>query len=231
MNRKQGLPRGMPGQPHPARRGTVFFWRTLTSAIVLLGLFGLLSLTPMSEAEAQGKRPTISLAGRLLVAKQRLRDPNFVQTVIFMLEHDKRGAMGFVINRPLGAVPADKLLDKMGVEGGESGTEIPVHYGGPVEPGRGFVLHTQDLVLDTTRVLAQDFALTTDTEILRNIAGGNAPKGFRFVLGYSGWAPGQLENEIARGDWFDVHADSALVFDRDSEAIWDKVMAASGVEL
>ena len=228
MNCLEVPQRGTLGRP---RRAAVYFRRSLSSAIVLLGLCGLWSLTPLSQAEAQGKRPTVSLAGRLLVAKTRLRDPNFVQTVIFMLEHDKRGAMGFVINRPLGKVPADKLLDKMGVEAGESPIEIPVHYGGPVEPGRGFVLHTQDLVLDTTRVLEKDFALTTDAEILRNIANGKPPKGFRFVLGYSGWAPGQLENEIARGDWFDVPADSALVFDRDSASIWDKVMSESGVEL
>lgn len=185
---------------------------------------------PAPTAGRDGETETF-LAGRLLVAREELRDPNFDHTVIFMLEHDPRGAMGLVINRRLGSVPLQELLEEMGIDADAGGTEITAHYGGPVEPGRGFLLHSDDAVLKTSQALPGGFAVSADPEMLRRILEGSGPKDFRFILGYAGWAPGQLEDEIARGSWWHVEADPALVFDADATTIWQRAIDLRGVDL
>ncbi len=182
--------------------------------------------TAGSEAETEA-----FLAGRLLVAREDLRDPNFDHTVIFMVQHDPRGAMGLVINRRLGRVPLQALLDQMGTDGDAADAEIAAHYGGPVDPGRGFLLHSDDAMLESSQKLPGGFAVSGDPEMLRRILEGSGPKDFRFVLGYAGWAPGQLESEIARGSWWDVEADPALVFDADIASIWRQAIERRGVDL
>ncbi len=182
--------------------------------------------TAGSEAETEA-----FLAGRLLVAREDLRDPNFDHTVIFMVQHDPRGAMGLVINRRLGRVPLQALLDQMGSDGDAGDAEIAAHYGGPVDPGRGFLLHSDDAMLESSQKLPGGFAVSGDPEMLRRILEGSGPKDFRFVLGYAGWAPGQLESEIARGSWWDVEADPALVFDADIASIWRQAIERRGVDL
>ncbi len=171
------------------------------------------------------------LAGRLLVAREDLRDPNFDHTVIFMVQHDPRGAMGLVINRRLGSVPLQALLDQMGADGDAADAQIAAHYGGPVDPGRGFLLHSDDAMLESTQKLPGGFAVSRDPEMLRRIIEGSGPKEFRFVLGYAGWAPGQLESEIARGSWWDVEADPSLVFDADIASIWQQAIDRRGIDL
>ena len=139
--------------------------------------------------------------------------------------------MGLVINRPLALAPLGKLLEEMGA--GAEGIEgkIELHYGGPVEPGRGFLLHSDDAVLKTSQALPGGFAVSADPEMLRRILDGSGPKDFRFILGYAGWAPGQLEDEIARGSWWHVEADPALVFDADATTIWQRAIDLRGVDL
>ena len=171
------------------------------------------------------------LAGRLLVAREDLRDPNFDHTVVFMIQHDPRGAMGLVINRRLGDIPLQDLLDEMGIDADAAGARIDTHYGGPVEPGRGFLLHSDDALLETSQKLPGGFAVSADPEMLRRILEGSGPKDFRFVLGYAGWAPGQLEAEIARGAWWDVEADPALVFGADLASLWQRAIDLRGVDL
>ncbi len=182
--------------------------------------------TTESEAETE-----IFLAGRLLVAREDLRDPNFDHTVIFMVQHDPRGAMGLVINRRLGRVPLQALLDQMESDVDAADAEIAAHYGGPVDPGRGFLLHSDDAMLESSQKLPGGFAVSGDPEMLRRILEGSGPKDFRFVLGYAGWAPGQLESEIARGSWWDVEADPALVFDADIASIWRQAIQRRGIDL
>ncbi len=182
--------------------------------------------TTESEAETE-----IFLAGRLLVAREDLRDPNFDHTVIFMVQHDPRGAMGLVINRRLGRVPLQALLDQMGTDVDAADAEIAAHYGGPVDPGRGFLLHSDDAMLESSQKLPGGFAVSGDPEMLRRILEGSGPKDFRFVLGYAGWAPGQLESEIDRGSWWDVEADPALVFDADIASIWRQAIDLRGIDL
>ncbi len=202
-------------------------------AVGLLATLLLAFAGPAQPAGTEGSEGETAkfLTGRLLVAREELRDPNFDHTVVFMLQHDLRGAMGLVINRPLGKVPLQDLLEEMGIDADAAEAEIAAHYGGPVEPGRGFLLHSDDAVLETSQRLPGGFAVSADPEMLRRIIDGSGPKDFRLVLGYAGWAPGQLEAEIARGSWWDVEADPALVFGADVATIWQRAIDRRGVDL
>jgi putative transcriptional regulator len=170
--------------------------------------------------------PTVaSLKGRLLVATSEMTDPRFVRTVIFMIHHGATGAMGLVINRPIGRISIAALLEQLGVGGDGVGGDLSVHYGGPVEPMQGFVLHTSDYSTPDTRVVGSGIALTADMEALRAIGTGSGPRRSLFALGYAGWAPGQLEAEIKGGHWVDVPADEKIVFDEDPDKKWERAMA------
>jgi putative transcriptional regulator len=202
-------------------------------ALGLLAAVLLAFASPANPAGTAGSEEETEafLAGRLLIAREDLRDPNFDHTVIFMVQHDLRGAMGLVINRRLGSVPLQALLDQMGSDGDAADAKIAAHYGGPVDPERGFLLHSDDAMLETSQKLPGGFAVSGDPEMLRRILEGSGPKDFRFVLGYAGWAPGQLEAEIARGSWWDVEADPALVFQTDIASIWQRAIDRRGVDL
>lgn len=208
----------------------------LRPALRAFGLLTAVLLAFTSPAEPAGTTGTEDeteafLAGRLLVAREDLRDPNFDHTVIFMVQHDPRGAMGLVINRRLGSVPLQALLDQMGTDSDAADAQIAAHYGGPVDPERGFLLHSDDAMLESSQKLLGGFAVSGDPEMLRRIIEGSGPKDFRFVLGYAGWAPGQLEAEIAHGSWWDVEADPALVFQTDIASIWQRAIHRRGVDL
>ncbi len=171
------------------------------------------------------------LAGQLLVASEDMGDPRFVQTVILMVRHDAAGAMGVVVNRPVGEMPIATLLEGIGLgSAGVSGT-ARLHYGGPVEPRQGLTLHTTDYAIGGTLRIAKDIALTVDTEILRAIGTGRGPKRHLIALGYAGWAPGQLESEIKAGGWILVPADESLVFDENHEKKWERAMARRQIDL
>lgn len=210
--------------------------KTFARPFRALGLLVALLLAFAPPAEPRGTtdgggQSAQSLAGRLLVAREELRDPNFHRTVIFLLEHDPRGAMGLVINRRLGGVPLKELLEEMGVDVEADDAEIAAHYGGPVDPERSFLLHSDDAMLETSQKLPGGFAVSVDPEMLRRILEGGGPKDFRFILGYAGWGPGQLEAEIARGTWWDVEADPALVFEAEVATIWQRALDLRGVDL
>lgn len=165
------------------------------------------------------------LTGQLLVATPEMADPRFAQTLIYMISHNKDGAMGLVINRPVAKGPISDLLKGIGAESEGAIGEIILHYGGPVDPERGFVLHSTDYTTDRTTVVEDSLAVTTDVEILRAIAKGKGPRRTLFTLGYAGWAAGQLEAEIKRKDWFSIPAEEALIFDGDPDTKWDRAMA------
>jgi putative transcriptional regulator len=172
-----------------------------------------------------------SLQGRLLVATPDLTDPRFTETVIFMVHHDATGAMGLVINRPIGRISIRALLEQLGKNGNGVSGELLVHYGGPVDPTQGFVLHTSDSTTPESRAVGGGFALTSDAEILRAIGLGSGPRRSLFALGYAGWAPGQLEAEIKRGHWIDVQADAQIVFDENPDKKWERAMARRVITL
>ena len=172
-----------------------------------------------------------SLAGRLLVAAKSMGDPRFQETVIYMVEHSAGGAMGLIVNQPFGAMPMARLFEHLELEAPDVAREIEVYYGGPVEPGRGFLLHSAEVVVEGSIVVGEGVAMTVDAEILHKIARGEGPERSLFALGYSGWAPGQLESELARDDWFTIPFDPALVFARDPARTWKRAAARRSLDL
>lgn len=172
-----------------------------------------------------------SLAGRLLVASPEMGDPRFVETVIYMVRHDATGAMGLVVNRPIGVGPISKLLEEFGEEAGGAEVDILLHYGGPVEGGMGFVLHSTDYFGEGTIVVDDGVALSANLDVLKAIDAGKGPKRRLFAIGYAGWGAGQLEAELAAQAWYVVPADERLIFDDSSEGKWQRAMAKRGVDL
>ena len=171
------------------------------------------------------------LAGQLLVATEQIQDPRFFHTVIYMVRHDATGALGLVVNRPLGDAPLADVRERLGLDNREVSGRLRVHYGGPVEPERVFVLHTADYAGAATEVIGDGIALTVHPEVLDAMAGGKGPRRSLFALGYAGWAPGQLEGEIQSGGWISVLANETLVFDDDYERKWERAMARRRIDL
>jgi putative transcriptional regulator len=161
--------------------------------------------------------------GRLLVATPSLNDPNFARTVVFLVHHDAGGAMGLVINRVLATGPLSVLLDGFGIDpDAGASNEIRVFAGGPVQQGEAFILHSTDYSASDTVPVDDDVALTRSLDVLRDMANGEGPRHAILALGYAGWGPGQLENELAQGAWDVVTADETLLFDDEVETKWQR---------
>ncbi len=207
--------------------------RNIAAVGVLAGILALelaVSAPGGRTAAAQGPKGG-SLTGQLLVATPEMGDPRFARTVIYMVHHDATGAMGLVVNRPFKEVSIALLLERLGMDKTGVRGDIRVHYGGPVEPGRAFIVHTTDYTAEGTQVIKNGIALTGRPAILRAIAAGTGPRRALFVLGYAGWAPGQLEAEIATGAWATAPADPGLVFGDNYEEKWDRAMARRKIDL
>ena len=169
--------------------------------------------------------------GHLLAAMPQMEDARFERSVIYLCAHNAEGAMGLVVNRLFDAITFPDLLEQLNIETGPKTEQIRVHFGGPVESGRGFVLHTDDYVRDGTLKVRSGFALTATVDILKAIAQGEGPRHSLLALGYSGWGPGQLESEIAANGWLVVPADPTIVFDQELEDKWQRALAATGVSI
>ena len=159
-----------------------------------------------------------------------LTDPRFARTVIYMCAHSADGAMGLVLNRVLESLTFPDLLEQLGIETASVEDSISIHFGGPVESGRGFVLHTPDYVQDATLVVDGEIALTATVDILKAIAGGTGPRRCLLALGYAGWGPGQLDDEIKSNGWLNVAADDELIFGPDLDRKWDQAMGKLGID-
>ncbi len=184
------------------------------------------------QARAQGpSAPPANLSGQLLVALPSLSDPRFTRTVIYMVKHDARGATGLIINRPIGDVPIAVLLKQTGLPDAGATGSIKLHVGGPVEPTRISVLHSDDYKGPETTLLAGGIAVTSQPDILEAIAAGKGPRRAHFNVGFAGWGPGQLEAEIGDGYWITVPSDSAILFDSAYETKWDRAMAKRRINL
>lgn len=170
-------------------------------------------------------KTTGTLAGQLLVAMPQMADSRFERSVIYMCAHSKDGALGLVVNRPFRKLTFPALLDQLDIERGPDTRPIRVLAGGPVEEGRGFVLHSDDYVREDTLKVEHGFALTATIEILKALAKGEGPQRSLLALGYSGWGPGQLEREISENGWLNVPADPTLVFDTDLDSKWERALA------
>jgi putative transcriptional regulator len=170
------------------------------------------------------------LTGQMLVAMPQMLDERFVKTVIFMCAHTEDGAMGLVVNKILEDIDFPDLLDQLNLNPAAGGTDIRVHFGGPVESGRGFVLHSSDYQQDATMVIDEQIALTATTDILRDIAEGDGPQSSLLALGYAGWGPGQLDSEIQANGWLSVDADPGLIFGNEPDKIWQGALAKIGID-
>lgn len=171
------------------------------------------------------------LAGQLLVAMPGMMDPRFAKTVIYMCAHNADGAMGLVVNKLIESLSFPDLLAQLGIESVGIGDQIKIHFGGPVESSRGFVLHSPDYRRDATLVVDEQVALTATVDILKAIAIGSGPCRSLLALGYAGWGPGQLDDEIKANGWLHVAADDDLVFGGGNvEDKWDKAMAKLGID-
>ena len=206
--------------------------RRLLSVAALLVLFTYASVGTDAARRHDPEPAERSLAGQLLVATPDLDDPNFRETVVYIVHHDRTGAMGLVLNRVLGTGPLDKMLEGLGVPpDGGADLELRVHYGGPVEPARAFMLHSPDYRAEDTVVLSELAALTLSPGVLQDIAAGKGPRRSLFALGYAGWGPEQLEGELAAGAWFVVEPDTDLLFDDHPETKWQRAFDRRGIEL
>jgi putative transcriptional regulator len=196
--------------------GLFAYWRN-----GILSIFFALSLPLVATHAAE---QSDYLTGQLLVATPEMRDPRFVETVIYMVKHSAEGAFGLVINRPLAKGPIEDLLKGFGMDSTGAKGEIIIHYGGPVSPQAGFVLHSDDVLLEESAKVANGIAMTSDPKLIEAMAQGKGPRQSLFVLGYAGWAPGQLEGELLAGSWFVVSGDKALIFGQDADRKWQQAM-------
>lgn len=177
--------------------------------------------------------PSVVRAGQLLAASLHMRDQRFAETVILLVHHDDSGAMGLIINRPISVLSAPKLLQRMLGEDapGEGGREIRIHYGGPVQHRHWNFVHSKDYKDGGTKVVTDQVSLTGSDDILRALAKGKGPARGFLTIGYAGWGPGQLENEIQRKDWVVILPDDQIVFDDDMRTKWQRAMDKQGIEL
>jgi putative transcriptional regulator len=196
---------------------------------------GVLLVSPMLRSAAFAKRedtqPGASLAGQLLVAAPDMGDPRFQHTVILMVQHNKDGALGIAINRPVKELPIAKLLEALGLDSKGSEGTVRLFAGGPVQPEIGLIVHSADYHRTGTIDIDGRVAMTANPEILREIGHHEGPKQSLVAFGYAGWGPGQLEGELALGGWFTVPEDPKLLFDVDREKLWDEAMKPRTISL
>lgn len=174
--------------------------------------------------------PSGYLAGQMLIAMPQMRDARFSRTVVYLCAHTKEGAMGLVINRMFSGLTFPDLLEQLNIEPTPLCDPIKIHFGGPVEAGRGFVLHSTDYVQETTLVVNDEVGLTATIDVLKAIASGEGPARSLLALGYAGWGAGQLDNEIRDNAWLSVEPDDELLFDEDLDHKWERAIAKIGVD-
>jgi putative transcriptional regulator len=179
------------------------------------------------------------LDGQMLIAMPTMRDERFARSLIYVCAHSSEGAMGIVVNQPAVNIKFPDLLVQLDVIPAAELIQLPrkagtvkVLKGGPVETGRGFVLHSADFFIEnSTLPIDNGICLTATLDILKAIAHGNGPQSAVLALGYAGWAPGQLENEITENGWLNCEADAELIFGTDADSKYEAAMRKIGIDL
>ncbi len=184
-----------------------------------------------SGAIAQVVDPAGNFSGQLLVASPGMGDPRFRRSVVYMVEHNAEGALGVIINKTYGKGLLANLMKGFGMESGGTNERITLHFGGPVAADGAFILHTGEYKSPRSKPVDKAISFTTDTRILKDVAIGKGPRRLLFVLGYAGWSAGQLEDEIARGDWSLSEASEELVFGDSKDDVWERIVGGSEVPL
>lgn len=171
------------------------------------------------------------LDGKLLIAMPSMGDPRFNRSVVYLCAHSDDGAMGLIVNKPAADLHFGDLLEQLNIKADRPIEAIDVHYGGPVEHGRGFVLHSRDYeAADATLNVNDMFGMTATLDILEDISQGHGPESCLLALGYAGWGPGQLEDEIRDNGWLIADANQKLVFSGDHDGKWTAAMEAVGID-
>ena len=172
---------------------------------------------------------SVNLTHHFLIAMPNMVDPHFSKTLTYICEHNEKGALGIVVNRPLD-LELGKLLEQVSIEVGDAHcAAIPIHYGGPVQTDRGFVLHEPVGHWNSTLSINDEIGLTTSKDILQAVARGEGPEQIFVTLGYAGWSAGQLENELAQNAWLTVPARRDVMFDLPSAERLPAAMSLLGV--
>jgi putative transcriptional regulator len=166
-----------------------------------------------------------SLVGQVLIASPKIADPRFQRTVILIVRHSKEGAVGIIINRPIGQHSIASLLAMLGENGSPVDGDVQIFAGGPVQPEALFVIHTTDYTRSETIPINGRVAVTSSIQVFHDIGKNNGPRKTLIAFGYAGWGPSQLEAELARNDWFTAAADAELIFEEGREQVWDSAMA------
>jgi putative transcriptional regulator len=173
----------------------------------------------------------MDLAGQILIAMPAMGDPRFERSVVMICAHSPEGAMGLIVNKPSPDLSFASLLDQLDIPRAPEGRDIRVHFGGPVERGRGFVLHSQDWADGrATMAVPGGLGMTATQDILQALARGGGPERALLALGYAGWGPGQLEAEILRNDWLTDTARPDLIFQPDNGGKWAGALRGLGID-
>lgn len=173
----------------------------------------------------------MDLAGKLIVAMPALGDPRFERSVILICAHSDEGAMGLIVNKPVSDLSFADLLSQLNIPHAPKGRDIRVHFGGPVERGRGFVLHSTDYAGGpATMQIGGSYGMTATLDVLEALAQGAGPRQALLALGYAGWGPGQLEAEIRRNDWLTTEPSEDLIFAPQDGGKWAQALRHMGID-
>jgi putative transcriptional regulator len=181
--------------------------------------------------EMDTENAPLNLTGKLLIAMPAMGDPRFEQSVVLICAHSDEGAMGLIVNKPTGEVALSDMLEQLSIDHGPESRQLDVSFGGPVEQTRGFVLHSLDYVSNVNTLKVQSvFGLTATLDILEALAKGRGPERALVAIGYAGWGPGQLEDELSQNAWLTCDANMELVFDLPDQGKWDGALKSLGVD-
>jgi len=172
----------------------------------------------------------MNLTGKIIVSMPSLQDERFFKTVIYMCAHSSEGSMGIIINKKIDYDLYPDLLEQLGIDKPLDNKKLFIRYGGPIESGRGFVLHSDDILRQETLNIDKGVALTSTSEFFDDLAKGKGPKNSILALGYAGWGPGQLENEIIQNSWISLSVDTSFLFDEEVSHKWSQAYKIMGVD-
>ena len=172
----------------------------------------------------------MDLTGQILISMPNMLDERFYKTVIYICAHSKEGSMGIIINKKIDNDNYPSLLEQLGIDKSLNDKKIFIRYGGPVETGRGLVLHTDDVIQKGSLPIDKGIVLTSTAEIFDDIAKGKGPKTSILAIGYAGWEAGQLEFEIKQNSWMTLPVDSSFIFDEKVSDKWNEAYKMMGFD-
>ena len=172
----------------------------------------------------------MNLTGQILVSTPALQDERFFKTVIYMCAHSSEGSMGIIINKKIDFDLYPDLLEQLGIDKSINNNKLFIRYGGPIESGRGFILHSDDIIKKETLNINKGVALTSTADFFTELTKGNGPKNSILALGYAGWGPGQLEKEIMQNSWTSLKVESSFLFDDEINNKWLKAYNILGID-